>query len=156
MALEAVVREAVITDIENMPLVDISLRVYTRENNSTLQILHNEGIVCNKDIEQALEKAVLRQARQDFVLATNEGVYAEDVASSECLAYALKKRTFAPEEQKKLAFRPGETLETFQKKYGHTNLLVTLRTNLLYPAPFNEPSEEHKGYLDIREPCLCS
>ncbi len=129
--------------IEELRKLDLSLLgIYAERHQKVLDFLYTEGIIDDNSIEHALEEAIFRQARQDFITMTAKvrpyATYADHVGRPECLAYVLERGKFSGREIKKIPFDHGDTAETFTRQYRRENLPSVLREELLHPKSLSD------------------
>ena len=136
--LRGAVKSAVIKELSE---IELYLLPSTNSDVEILKLLCNNNVINNIDIEQALEKSVLRRAVKDYFFIL-KGQYSPNWSSldhhivPEYFAYAIEKGLFSEKELKKIQFENGETSEDFVREFGKKNLLSHLRENLLNPPKF--------------------
>ena len=90
------------------------------------------GEIDNQLIEEAISFAVVRKAKSEYNFMAHQGVYnVSELENPEFFAYALFKGVFTDDELSKINFGSGESVDSFNRKYGLENLLGGLRKKLL-------------------------
>ncbi len=156
MLLNDKLKKAVVEDLKEVNITILDW--YSRKHGETLNFLYNKEIIDDKLIENALQEAVIKQARKDYNnMMARKGreyvLHADHIGSPECLAYALGTTEFSQKEINKIHFDHGDTAESFPKECGRENLLSVLREELLNPKPLPEFSGE--GHYDEHPTCSC-
>jgi len=157
MNLNDKLKQIALDDLEGMPLSFFD--AYSRKNSETFNFLYSQKILDNESIDAALEKAVIKQAKNDydFMLSVKHRVvYADHAGVPEYLAYALDKKVFSEKEIKKIPFDHGQNAEIFVKDYLKKDLISSLRNTLLSPKPIIKYSKRTMAeYFSDSHPC-CS
>lgn len=137
MALKDILKTAIMEDLKQADMLKIQF--YGIKNQETLNFLYRRGVIDDSSIESALEVVVLNQARQDYTMVTNKRTNfptsADQISRPDCLAYALDKGKFSPEEIKKIPFDHGASVETYCKRYGKENLISIVKEELFNSKP---------------------
>ena len=134
LSLDTILHEVTLQQISaiNIP----QLTQYARENHETLTFLYKRGIITDKDIETALQKAVLAQAGRDYMSLTVNHIPIERVESPECLAYALRD-VFPSTHVKRIRFPEGRSHVRYILDNCPKNILAKYRQELLHPIPIH-------------------
>lgn len=132
MSLKDKLKEVALSEISEIDLN--MLFFYAKVNKDIFCFLSKQGIIRDEEIEGALEKGVLRKAKEDYkrVIRKNCRNYPENIYRPEFLAYGLVKTIFSSEEIERISF--DKDVEQFCKEYGDKNLLSRLREELLNPG----------------------
>jgi hypothetical protein len=153
MSLSDKLKLVVLEDIKEMRVLFINN--YARENGTIIKQLYEQEIINDNSIEEALEKAVFKQARTDYKIMINKSsgplyMYADHVGRTDCLAYALEHNQFTDKEIKNIPFDHGLNIDTYVQRYGKENLLSILKEDLFNPKPLPD-----FGEYDPHPCCSC-
>ena len=133
MSLEEALKVATLKEIEWRD--SLALYNFARWNHDTIQFLYGKKIITDTDIERAIEKAVINEAKGDYNHVLSKRAYPDHVARPEFLAYAISNGSLTSEQVAKIKFDHGENPESFCQLYGRKNLLTELREEMLNPKP---------------------
>ncbi|MBS3071998.1 hypothetical protein J4408_03335 [Candidatus Pacearchaeota archaeon] len=131
-------KEATIKYLESLD-IDLSF-LYAQHNSEELRNLRDRKIISDEEIEDALEVAILNQARKDYdhVKKTHfrSGIEADHIGYPEILVYGIERNLFSATEKGKFVLDHGMNLETFCKQYRDKEILKHFREKLLSPKVF--------------------
>lgn len=117
---------------------------HTRENENLVDYMHKTGVIDNRSMDSALEEAVIKAAKADYVNVTKKGttIKPDHVAKPEFLAYAIEKGVFSNKEVKKIPFDHGEDAKAFVKNYKVDDLITKVRLSMMNEFYFLGGEEE--------------
>jgi hypothetical protein len=157
VSLNDKLKQSALEDLSNTSLSFFDS--YSRKNSEAFNFLYSKKILDNESIDNALEKAVIKQAKDDYnfmMSIKHRVVYADHAGVPEYLAYALDKKVFSEKEIKKIPFDHGQNAEIFIKDYFKKDLISSLRNNLLSPKPMVKYSKQTMAeYFSDPHPCCC-
>lgn len=127
--LEKVIKET-LKSIENELFLIFLVPSKAEEISSVL----SKGEICDREIEFAIEGAVLNQAKKDYQFLTSDGKnMLPYLTKPEFFAYALSKNYFTRSELKKINYSYFGSKEKFLKDSLNLDLIPSLRKRLLNP-----------------------
>jgi len=149
MVLKSALRYAATEAIKHMDIDRLYAGSIPREDKVQFRFLNKTGVLDDKLVEDALEDAIFRAARNDFVYLIREGSmqkYADHVGTPQILAYAIEKGIFKPKELQMIPIDHGYTPAGFCARYHNPKLLTELRLKLINTKP--SQISKDKSYYD--------
>lgn len=129
--------------IRNLKKIRLSGLGFYNDISIRLKSLCNQNEIDDFSVENALEVAVLNQARLDYEFMTNENriynSYPDHIGRPECFVYALLKNEFTAEEIDKIPFDHGDTIYTYVQQYYKEDLISSIREEILHQKSSNKP-----------------
>lgn len=140
MSLQDKLKEETFRDLKKIRLSGIG---FYEDISIRLKSLYNQNKIDDSSVENALEVAVLNQARLDYEFMTNENriynSYPDKLGRTDCFVYALLKNEFSAEEIEKIPFDHGDTLYTYVQEYYKEDLISSIREEILHQKSSNKP-----------------
>lgn len=134
MPLNKKFKELAMKEMDNLTIDGFGFESFFSVNGPAFKFLYDQEAIDDSELEEGLEKAVIRAARRSYdhmVKVKAYTVYPDNCMSPRCLAYGLEKGEFKGFEIDNINFDHGQNMVTFSQTYGEKNLISNLKNKLI-------------------------